>query len=47
MYGSVGAESETNGQRSLPVGERFKGMEWKYDEDLCVWTNETEIHVFF
>ena len=31
----------------LPV-RSSKGMEWKYDDDLCVCgTKETEIHVFF
>ena len=31
----------------LPV-RGSKGMEWKYDDDLCVWgTKETEINVPF
>ena len=31
----------------LPV-RGSKGMEWKYDDDLCVCgTKETEIHVLF
>ena len=31
----------------LPVGGS-KGMDWKYDDDLCVCgTEETEIHVLF
>ena len=31
----------------LPVSGS-KGMEWKYDDDVCVCgTNKTEIHVLF
>ena len=31
----------------LPV-RGYKGMEWKYDDDLCVCgTKETEIHLLF
>ena len=40
-----GSESVING--CLPV-RGSKGMEWKYDDDLCVYgAKETESHVLF
>ena len=46
--GSVGARVRIRGREGgLPV-RGSKGMEWKYDDDLCVCgTKETEIHALF
>ena len=46
--GSVGARVRLMVRGDcLPVGGS-KGMEWKYDDDLCICgTKETEIHLFF
>ena len=43
---SVGARLMVRGG-CLPA-RGSKGVEWKYDDDLCVWgTKETEMHVLF
>ena len=46
--GSVGARVRLMVRGGcLPV-RGSKGMEWTYDDDLCVWgTKETEINVLF
>ena len=46
--GSVGARVRLMVRGGCPPVIGYKGMEWKYDNDLCVCgTIETEIHVLF
>ena len=44
--GSVGARVRLMVRGGCLPARGSKGMEWKYDDDLCVFgRNETEIHV--
>ena len=45
-HGSVGARVRLMVRGGCQPVRGSKGMEWKYDDDLCVWgTKETEMHV--